>query len=140
MRWCPFGCFIHLDGFATKGNFSLCYEQSLNFIKLGVNRAFPIFCPKAGVAPRKGPMKDRVRILKDWIEKEGRKQTWVAQQVGCSPQWLSYVLKGKKPMSDKLARALRDKLGIPLGEEEQAIRNGHKEKTALKPQKRATRE
>jgi hypothetical protein len=85
-------------------------------------------------------MKDRVRILKDWIEKEGRKQTWVAQQVGCSPQWLNYVLKGKKPMSDKLARALRDKLGIPLGEEEQAIRNGHKEKTALKPQKRAARE
>ena len=43
-------------------------------------------------------MKDPVRILKDWIEKEGRKQTWVAQQVGCSPQWLNYVLKGKKPV------------------------------------------
>jgi ribosome-binding protein aMBF1 (putative translation factor) len=74
-------------------------------------------------------MKDRVRILKDWIEKEGRKQTWVAQQVGYSPQWLNYVLKGKKPMSDKLARALRDKLGIPLVEEAQAMRNGHKKKT-----------
>lgn len=81
-------------------------------------------------------MKDRVRILKDWIEKEGRKQTWVAQQVGCSPQWLNYVLKGKKPMSDKLARALRDKLGIPLVDEEPAIRNGHKKKTALKTSKR----
>jgi hypothetical protein len=65
-------------------------------------------------------MQDRVRILKDWIEKEGRKQTWVAEQVGCSPQWLNYVLKGKKPMSDKLARVIRDKLGIPLGEEEEA--------------------
>ena len=85
-------------------------------------------------------MKDRVRILKDWIEKEGRKQTWVAQQVGCSPQWLSYVLKEKKPMSDKLARALRDKLGIPLVDEEQAIRNGHKKKTDLIPQKREAQE
>jgi antitoxin component HigA of HigAB toxin-antitoxin module len=85
-------------------------------------------------------MKDRVRILKDWIEKEGRKQTWVAQQVGCSPQWLNYVLKGKKPMSDKMARALQDKLGIPLGEEEQAIRNGHKKKTGLKTQKRVVQE
>jgi hypothetical protein len=75
-------------------------------------------------------MKDRVRILKDWIEKEGRKQTWVAQQVGCSPQWLNYVLKGKKPMSDKLARALRDKLGIPLVEEAQAMRNGHQKRPA----------
>ena len=85
-------------------------------------------------------MKDRVRILKDWLEKEGRKQTWVAQQVGCSPQWLNYVLNGKKPMSDKLARALRDKLGISLVDEEQAIRNGHKKKTALKPQKRTAQE
>ena len=80
-------------------------------------------------------MKDRVRVLKDWIEKEGRKQTWVAQQVGYSPQWLNYVLKGKKPMSDKLARALRDKLGIPLVEEEPAVRNGHRKKTSLKPRK-----
>jgi hypothetical protein len=85
-------------------------------------------------------MKDRVRILKDWIEKEGRKQTWVAQQVGCSPQWLNYVLKGKKPMSDKLARALRDKLGIPLGREEPAIQNGHKNKTRLRTQKRTAQE
>jgi hypothetical protein len=27
-------------------------------------------------------MNDRVQILKDWIVKEGRKQTWVAQQGG----------------------------------------------------------
>ena len=49
-----------------------------------------------GVSPEEGPMNDRVRILKDWIIQEGRKQTWVAQQVGYSPQWLSYVLRGKK--------------------------------------------
>jgi ribosome-binding protein aMBF1 (putative translation factor) len=85
-------------------------------------------------------MKDRVRILKDWIEKQGRKQTWVAQQVGYSPQWLNYVLKRKKPMSDKLARALRDKLGIPLVEEAQAMRNGHKQKTGPKTQKRVVQE
>ena len=77
-------------------------------------------------------MIDRAQILKEWIEKEGRKQTWVAQQVGCSPQWLNYILKGKKPMSDKLARALRDRLGIPLVDEEPVIRNGHKKKASLK--------
>ena len=59
-------------------------------------------------------MNDRVRILKDWIIQEGRKQTWVARQVGYSPQWLSYVLRGKKPLSDKLADALQQKLGVPL--------------------------
>jgi hypothetical protein len=35
-----------------------------------------------------GTVIDRAKILKDWIEKEGRKQSWVAQQVNCSPQWL----------------------------------------------------
>ena len=59
-------------------------------------------------------MTDRAQILRDWIEKEGRKQRWVAQKVGCSPQWLNYVIKGKKPLSDKLAQTLQDKLGVPL--------------------------
>ncbi len=85
-------------------------------------------------------MNGRVQILKDWIIQEGRKQTWVAQQVGCSPQWLSYVLRGKKPLSDKLARALRDTLGVPLVDEGQATRNGLKKKTSLKSKKRAGHE
>jgi antitoxin component HigA of HigAB toxin-antitoxin module len=85
-------------------------------------------------------MNDRVEVLKDWIAKEGRKQTWVAQQVGYSPQWLNYVLKRKKPMSEKLARALRDKLGIPLIDEEPVIRNGYKKKAGLKTQKRVAQE
>jgi hypothetical protein len=81
-------------------------------------------------------MNGRVQILKDWITKEGRKQTWVAQQVGCSPQWLSYVLKGRKPMSDKLARALQDTLGIPLVDESQALGNEDHKKAGLKTAKR----
>ena len=82
-------------------------------------------------------MNDRVQILKDWIAKEGRKKTWVAQQVGCSPQWLSYVLRGKKPMSDKLARALRDTLGIPLVNNSLAVGNEHHEKARTKTTNRA---
>ena len=85
-------------------------------------------------------MIDRAQILKAWIEKEGRKQTWVAQQVGCSPQWLNYILKGKKPMSDRLARALRDRLGIPLINEGPVIQNGHKKKASSKAMKRAGHE
>ena len=85
-------------------------------------------------------MNNWVEVLKDWIAKEGRKQTWVAQQVGYSPQWLNYVLKEKKPMSDKLARALQDKLDIPLIGEEPAIRNEYKKKAGLKSQKGVVRE
>jgi Helix-turn-helix domain len=82
-------------------------------------------------------MNDRVQILKDWIAKEGRKKTWVAQQAGCSPQWLSYVLRGKKPMSDRLADALRDTLGIPLVDGRQAMGNEHHKKARVKTTKRA---
>jgi hypothetical protein len=39
-----------------------------------------------------------------------------------------------------MARALRDKLGIPLVDEEPATQNGYKKKTALKAQKRAVQE
>jgi len=59
-------------------------------------------------------MDERARVLKDWIEHEGRRQDWVAKQVGVSPQWLNYVVRGKKPLSDRLARALQEKLGVPL--------------------------
>ena len=71
-------------------------------------------------------MENNAQILKDWIEQEGRRQNWVAQQVGCSPQWLNYVLQGKKPLSDKLAHALHEKLGVPLVSAKQAVQNGTK--------------
>jgi hypothetical protein len=83
-----------------------------------------------------GAVINRAQILKDWIEKGGRKQSWVAQQVQRSPQWLNYVLRGKRPMSDKLARTLEDKLGISLFDEGQAIGKGRKRKTGLKIKKR----
>jgi hypothetical protein len=65
-------------------------------------------------------MADKVQMLRCWIAQEGRKQNWVAQQVGCSPQWLNYVLQGKKPLSHRLAQAFQEKLGILLLDETQA--------------------
>jgi plasmid maintenance system antidote protein VapI len=82
-------------------------------------------------------MKDQAQILRDWIEKEGRKQTWVAQQVGYSPQWLNYVLKGKKPMSDRLANALQKKLGVPLNAR-RAVKSRTKKKGEVEKPTRAT--
>jgi plasmid maintenance system antidote protein VapI len=81
-------------------------------------------------------MNDQVRILKDWIIHEGRKQTWVAQHVGYSPQWLSYVLRGKKPLSDKLANALQQKLGVPLAAR-RAVRNRTTQQGGVKKQTQA---
>ena len=82
-------------------------------------------------------MADSVQVLKDWIAREGRKQSWVAQQVGCTPQWLNYVLNGKRPLSDKLARALENKFGIPLLHERHPTTNGDKIKGQAKGRTRA---
>jgi hypothetical protein len=67
-------------------------------------------------------MDERARILKDWIEHEGRRQDWVAKQAGVSSQWLNYVVRGKKPLSDRLAHALHKKLGVPLFEDARPAR------------------
>lgn len=57
---------------------------------------------------------DRIEMLKTWMKQEGRKSAWIAQQVGRSETWISYVLNRRRPMSDKLARTLQEKFGIPL--------------------------
>jgi antitoxin component HigA of HigAB toxin-antitoxin module len=80
-------------------------------------------------------MEDRVQLLKDWIEREGRKQSWVAQQIGCTPQWLNYILKGKRPLSDRLARTLREKLGIPFPNGTRTPRNRTAKQTKVKGKK-----
>jgi antitoxin component HigA of HigAB toxin-antitoxin module len=58
--------------------------------------------------------KDPRDVLHEWIRARGCSVTWVAQQIGWSREMLSYVLHKKHRMSDKLARALREKLGIPV--------------------------
>jgi antitoxin component HigA of HigAB toxin-antitoxin module len=40
--------------------------------------------------------------------------TWVAQKIGWSREMLSQVLNKQQRMSNKLARDLREKLGIPV--------------------------
>ena len=50
--------------------------------------------------------------LRRWMEENERGPSWVAQKVGYTREWISYVLHGKKPFSDQLARKLQDTLGI----------------------------
>jgi len=59
---------------------------------------------------------DRVDILKDWMEREGRKAKWVAAQIDCSDTWLSYILNRRRPLSEKIARNLQEKLQVPFND------------------------
>lgn len=59
-------------------------------------------------------MDERVEILKDWMAQEERGTVWVARKVGRTKSYISHILHGRMPMTDKLARALKEKLGVPL--------------------------
>ena len=78
---------------------------------------------------------DRVAILKDWLTREGRKAKWVAEQVDCSDTWMSYILNGHKPLSDKLARKLQETLGIRFDDLPRAKRAAKRPRVAPKAAK-----
>jgi antitoxin component HigA of HigAB toxin-antitoxin module len=59
-------------------------------------------------------MDERVQILKDWMAQEERGTVWVARKVGRTKSYISHILHGRMPMTDKLARVLKEKLGVPL--------------------------
>jgi hypothetical protein len=54
----------------------------------------------------------RQEALRRWMDEHERGPSWVAQKVGYTREWISYVLNGRKPFSDQLARALRQTLGV----------------------------
>jgi len=54
----------------------------------------------------------RNETLRRWMEEHERGPSWVARKIGYTREWISYVLHGKRPFSDKLAWALKDTLGV----------------------------
>ena len=59
-------------------------------------------------------MDTRVQLLRDWMAREERGTVWVAKKVGRTKAYISNILHGRLPLTEKLARDLRAKLGIPL--------------------------
>ena len=75
---------------------------------------------------------DRRAILEAWMAEYDRGPTWVAAQTGWSREMISYVLHVKRPMSDKLARALHEKLGIQFDDLPSAKRPPKRARQAAK--------
>jgi cyanate lyase len=69
-------------------------------------------------------MDERVQTLKAWMAREERGTVWIARKVGRTKAYISHIIHGRMPMTDKLARDLREKLGIPMPEAKRASRNG----------------
>jgi len=78
---------------------------------------------------------DRKAVLKRWMEEHERGTGWVANKAGYSKQWISYVINGHKPFSNKLARKLTETLGIQFDDLPRAKRSktyGRQSATAAK--------
>jgi hypothetical protein len=57
----------------------------------------------------------RAQKLADWINRTGRKLGWVAEELGYSKVWISYIVNGHQPMSDNVAYMVQLKFGIDMG-------------------------
>jgi hypothetical protein len=68
-------------------------------------------------------MDTRVQLLRDWMAREERGTVWVAKKVGRTKAYISHILHGRLPLTEKLARDLRAKLGIPLPENGRAAQS-----------------
>lgn len=48
------------------------------------------------------------------MQAQGRRQTWLAGQVGVSVGMINHILKGRKPLTPALAERIAVALGLPL--------------------------
>jgi plasmid maintenance system antidote protein VapI len=53
-------------------------------------------------------------VLRAWLDDNERSIAWAARQIGWTREQLSRVVNKQRPMSAKLAIALRDTLGIAV--------------------------
>ncbi len=60
---------------------------------------------------------DRNEMLRQWMEEHERGPAWVARKTGYRREWISSVLHGRKPFSDKLVRKITEGLGIKFTED-----------------------
>lgn len=52
--------------------------------------------------------------LKDYINNRGIKYTWLAEQMGFTPAWLTQVLSGKRSLTESNKKQIEDILQIKL--------------------------
>jgi hypothetical protein len=77
-------------------------------------------------------MDTRVQRLRDWMAREERGTVWVAKKVGRTKAYISHILHGRLPLTEKLARDLRTKLGISLSVDGQASQRKNTKSTRSK--------
>lgn len=54
------------------------------------------------------------RKLQAIMQAQGRRQTWLAQQVGVSVSMINHILKGRKPLTPVMAARIAMALGLPV--------------------------
>lgn len=52
--------------------------------------------------------------IKHLIESQGRRKTWISEQLGVTPSHLSRMIMGERPITDRNAQRLADILGVSV--------------------------
>ncbi len=55
---------------------------------------------------------DKRLVLQKWMEENERGPAWVGRKIGRTREYVSAIVHGHRPFSDKLARTLTEHLGI----------------------------
>jgi hypothetical protein len=82
-------------------------------------------------------MGNRQAILRAWMDEHERGPAWVARKVGRTRKLISRIYNGHLPVSDKLARALQERLCIPLLADRKTSRNDASTRTRTRGKTRA---
>lgn len=70
-------------------------------------------------------------VVRQWLAEEERSIAWLARRVGYTREYLTNVLNGRYPFTDKLVHALSDRVEIDFGNAGVNETEGHLEAAAL---------
>ncbi len=55
---------------------------------------------------------DKLLVLQRWMEENERDPTWITHKAGRTREYISSVVRGHRPLSDKLGQILTERIGI----------------------------
>ncbi len=69
----------------------------------------------------------RRAIVRKWLADEERSIAWLARRAGYTREYLSHVLSGNFPFTDRLARTLQEQVGIDFSQTGEVSEEGNLE-------------
>ena len=59
-------------------------------------------------------MAQRLTHIEDLVETQGRRWDWLAERTGLTPDHLTHIVAGRRPMTQERAERIAAALGVPV--------------------------